>query len=336
MPKKLRIGIIGCGKIATVSHVPDFMATGKVQIVALLDKSREKAELMRKTLVPEAECFRSLDKILAADLDAVSICTPNNLHYSMTLKALKAGRHVLCEKPLAGTAAEAARMVRAARKAKRVLQTNLSLRYIPDYVTMADLVAKGRIGTPIHARCIRASGTTPDKGWSPGATWFVKKRSQGGIILDIAVHMADFLKFAVGDIAKVAAITETRTPGLDVIDTATALLKFKNGATGHLEVSWAMPTGAGLLEIYGTKGSIRMGFSDKPIELTRIGRTGKEVTYPDAKKGVKSSFATFVDAIHGKATSPRSGEVGRDAVALCDAISDSGKLNEFVKVKSYR
>ena len=336
MSKELRIGVVGCGQIAAVSHAPSFNATRGARIVALCDKVADKAESMRKNFAPEAQCFRRFDKMLGADLDAVSICTPNNLHAPMTLDALKAGLHVLCEKPLAGTLADATKMVTAARKAKKILHVNQSLRYCADYVTVADLVAKGRIGKPIHARCIRAGGATPDKNWSSGATWFVRKKNQGGIILDIVVHMADFLKYAVGDVTQVAAFTETRTPGIDVIDTATTLLRFKNGATGHLVVSWAMPVGAALLEIYGTKGRIRMGFSDQPIELTRVAKHGHETTYPDLKKRVKSSFAAFVDAVNGKGPSPTPGQVGRGAVAICEAIAESGKRREFVKVKPFR
>ena len=269
----------------------------------------------------------------------MSICTPNNFHFPQTLAALKAGVHVLCEKPMAAVPAETTRMIAAAKKAKRVLQINQTLHYLPAYIKIADLVAEGAIGTPMHVRCIRAGGSTPDKGWSPGAKWFVSKASQGGLILDIGVHMADMMKWVAGRITEVAAYVDTRNPRIDVPDNVSAVMRFDNGATGVLELSWTFPCGAGLLEVYGTKGTIRQGFSgDRPIELIQPGAKGKpeKRTYPKPPRTAKHSQQCFIDAVRGKAPSPTPGELGRDAIALCDAIARSGGTGKFVKVQRFK
>ena len=333
-PKQLRIGMVGCGRMAR-HHVSEIAATRGLTVVALCDSNRDRREQLRNELAPRAQTFASLDAMLKAELDAVVVCTPNNLHCPMSLKALKAGLHVLCEKPLAGTVADATRIVQAARRARRVLHVNQSLRYNAQYQTVANLVHQGRIGEPIHVRCIRASGRTPDKGWSPGATWFVSKKSQGGIINDIAIHNADLLRWLCGDVAKIAATVDIRTPGIDAPDDVTALFRFSSGATGILTVSWALPSGGGGLEVYGTKGRIRMGYSEEPIELIRITAKGPTTTYPALKKRVPSSHAAFVNAVNGKAPSPTPGELGRDAVAICEAIAQAGKSGCFVKVRKF-
>ena len=333
---KLRVGILGCGKIAQVQHAPGLGKLRGVEIAALSDVNPGNMNAIRETFAPKAETFRSWEECLEGGLDAVSICTPNYLHHPMALAALKAGCHVLCEKPLAGTTDDAHQMVRAARKARRVLHVNQSMHYAPTYVTIADLITGGKIGTPVHARCIRASGLTPDQGWSPGARWFVEKRSQGGIVLDIAVHMADLLRWFMGEVREVAAFTESRTPGINVTDHVAAVLRFDNGSTASLELSWVQPADAALLEIYGTKGSIRMGFSDQPFELRLIGKGGERTTVPPIRKRVKDSFAAFIDAVNGKAPSPTPGELGRSAVALCEAIEESGRRRAFVKVRRFR
>jgi len=332
----IRMGILGCGKIAQVEHAPSLHKLRGVKIAALCDVNAANMHRIRESFAPDAETFVSRDKFLKSGLDAVSICTPNNMHCPMTVAALKAGCHVLCEKPLGGTTDDADRSVRAARKAGRILHVNQSLRYAPVYRTIADLIARGKIGTPVHARCIRSGGSTPDKGWSPGATWFVSKRSQGGVVLDIAVHMADLLRWCMGEVKEIAAFTDSRTPGIRVTDHVAAILRFDSGATASLELSWAQPAGAGLLEVYGTKGSVRMGFTDQPIELRQIRKTGQITTTPKIKTRVKTSFAAFVDAVNGKAPSPTPGELGRSAVALCEAIEESGKRREFVKVRRFR
>jgi len=335
MAGQIRIGVVGCGKIAKVTHVPRFNAVRGAEVVALCDSDAKRMKALQTEHAPDAELFTDFGKLLRSGLDAVSICTPNDLHRPMTVAALRAGLHVLCEKPMAGTLADANRMIAAAEKAGKVLHINQSLRYHPLYVTVADLVHKGRIGRPIHVRCIRAGGRRPDKGWSPGARWFVSKEHQGGLVLDIGIHMADLLKWIGGDIVQVAALVDTRTRGIDVPDNVSALFRFADGGTGVLELSWTLPAGGGLLEIYGAEGRIRMGFSEQPIELTRTGGKTPRTTFPRLKAGVRNSFQCFIDAVKGRAPSPTPGELGRDALALCDAMVKSGERRTFVKVRTF-
>jgi len=333
MKKVIKIGIIGCGKITDFAHGPRYSAIEGAKITALCDINPARMKMQQRKSAPDAELFTDYRKLLKADLDAVSICTPNDLHCTMTLAALRAGLHVMCEKPLAGTLADADRMVAAARRAGRILQVDQTLRYEPSFVTLANLVAEGQIGKPIHARCIRSFGATPDIAWSPGAKWFVQRKHQGGIVLDIGVHMADVLKWIMGDVVEVAATTRTLTRGIDVTDTAAALFRCKNGGTAVLELSWATPAPGSLIEVYGTAGKVRMGFTREPIELTRIGRKGAEVSYPEVKKGIPDSFDCFIKAIRNGTKSPTPGELGRDAVAICLAIEEAGRKDGFVRVR---
>lgn len=123
MPKILRIGIVGCGKIARVHQAPGFTEIPGVRITALCDPLESQARQIRDQHAPDAVCFTDYEGMLAeAEIDALSICSPNRLHAPMALAALKRGWHVLCEKPIAGTLAEATRMIAAAHKADRVLQ----------------------------------------------------------------------------------------------------------------------------------------------------------------------------------------------------------------------
>jgi len=338
MTEPIRIGIIGCGKIATVDHVPGYQSIKGVRIVSLLDVKERQVEALRKARDLNAKGYMDPEAFLASGLDAVSICTPNNLHCRQTIAALKAGLHVLCEKPMAASAADATRMIETARKAGRILQINQTFHYLPEYIKIVGLVARGAIGRPIHVRCIRSGGTTPDKGWSPGARWFVSKASDGGVILDIGVHMAEMMQWVGGDVAEIAACVDTRTPDIDVPDNASALMRFKNGATGVLELSWTTPVGAGHLEIYGTRGTLRVGFSaEHPIELIQPGPKGKpdRVSHPSPAGRVKHSQQRFIDAILGRSPSPTPGELGRRAVALCEAIARAGETGKFVAVKQF-
>ncbi|MBN8216194.1 MAG: Gfo/Idh/MocA family oxidoreductase [Spirochaetes bacterium] len=331
--KPVRIGIAGCGKIATSSQIPGFLKSPNARITALFDTDASRAEALRASKVPEARIFNDFEALIrSGEVDAVTLCTPNFLHHPMTLAALGAGLHVLCEKPMAATLREADEMVAASKRAGRVLQINQSCRYAPVYRRLADLVAQGEIGTVHHIRCMRSGGSSPDVGWSPGATWFVSKQAQGGVLLDIGIHMADIMRHIVGEVDRVSAIVDTRRPEIDVPDNVTALFRFQNGATGVLELSWTFPAGAGLLEIYGSAGTLRTGFAAAGIEVIKPGVPKPETRIDTPVDDGFSSYASFVAAIRGEAPSPTPGEYGRRALALCEAIALSSESRGFVAV----
>ncbi len=338
MARDIAVGIVGCGKIAHVDHGPNLVNVKGVSVNALYDIVPKKMGALNKALGASATEYDSFESLLEAPLDAVVVCTPNHLHFPQTMAALKAGRHVLCEKPMAATTPECSRMIAAARKADRVLHINQTLHYWPTFIAMPKLVAAGKIGDVQHIRCLRFHNTSPDVGWSPGATWFVSKECAGGIVLDIGVHMADVMKWIAGPVVEIAAYTQTRTAGIDVLDNARALMCFENGATGVLELSWTAAVSEGLIEVYGSKGTLRMGFAPNgKLELIKPKRHAPEpaVSYPKPPAKAPTSQQAFVDAIRGKAPSPTPGELGRDAVALCEAIMKSGENCRPVKVKRF-
>ncbi len=166
--------------------------------------------------------------------------------------------------------------------------------------------------------------------------------AQGGLVLDIGIHMADLLAWIAGPVVSVAALVDTRTPGIDVPDHVGALFRFASGASGVLELSWSLPVGGSLLEIYGSEGRLRVGFDCKNaagsagIELARKSTKGTHVSYPRLKRGTKSSYACFVAAVKGRLPCPTPGELGREALAICDAIVKSGTQHRFVNVKSFK
>jgi UDP-N-acetylglucosamine 3-dehydrogenase len=336
MPKEIRVGIIGCGKIADVQHVPEFKGVKGVRITQLMDVRPEAMESLRRKHDLDAETHTDLESILATDIDAVSICTPNIHHYPQTIKSLRAGKHVLCEKPMAGVTAEATKMIAAAQQAGKVLHINQTLHYLPLYQAMVKAVHDGTIGDVMHIRCLRAHSSSPDVEWSPGARWFVQASSAGGVVRDIGVHMAELMQWIAGPILNVAAFTKTRRRDIDVPDNAASLFQFESGATGVLELSWTVPVGGVLLEVYGTKGTLRHGFdTERPFEIRTPGPEGKppRVKHPRVPEKVRDSHQCFIDAILGKAPSPTPGELGRSAVALCEAILRSGATSKIVPVR---
>jgi predicted dehydrogenase len=224
-------------------------------------------------------------------------------------------------------------MIAAAKKAGVVLQINQSLRYSGPYQTIVDKVKEGAIGEPFHVRCIRAGNGTPNKGWSPGADWFVQKKHEGGLLVDIGIHMADCMRMIMGPATKVAGLVDTRLPDIDVPDNVNALYRYANGGTGVLELSWTLPGGAGFLEVYGTKGRIRMGFNGNLIEMWQEGPNGGETTV--AAEGRPNSQAIFARAIKGEEPSWTPGEYGRRSLALCLKAQESSETGKWVDIPAF-
>lgn len=322
----IRVGIIGCGMITQRSHAPSYSAIPNVSITALCDVLPERMEKVRDEHAPDAALFTDYHELLQSGLvDAVSVATPVYLHCPMTVAALQAGCHVLCEKPMGMSQVETAQMVSAAKSAGKVLQINLSRRYDPFYQTVARLLAEGAIGEVRHLRAIRVHTSAPDQGWSPGATWFVTRSQGGGIVGDIGVHVGDMMQWYGGEVASVSAQTDSRRKDIDVVDNATALFRFRSGATGVLELSWTSPTNHMSFEILGSEGILSAGAPGDGIQIRK--RNGESVTVApaDFNPPGPNSFQCFADAIAGVAPTPVPGETGQAIQLVLDAILASGE-----------
>lgn len=335
MSDVLRVGIVGCGMIAKKNHLPGFAKAGGWEVTALCDilpeRMAEKADEFG--LADAARFERDADLFASGLVDAVAICTPNDCHYPQTMAACEAGLHVLCEKPMAGSLDQCTRMIEAAKKAGVVLQINQSLRYSAAYQAIVKKVKAGAVGEPFHVRCIRACNGTPNRGWSPGADWFVQKKHEGGMLVDIGIHMADLMRMVMGPATKVAGLVDTRLPDIDVPDNISALYRYANGGTGVLELSWTLPGGAGLFEIYGTKGRIRMGFAGKDVQLWQDGSEGGESVI--AAEPCPNSQTIFGRAIRGEEPSWTPGEYGRRALALCLGARESSETGKWIDIPAF-
>ena len=247
--RTLKAGIIGVGGISGV-HNSGYVKSSMAEVYALCDivpeTLKKKSEMYN---VPRERCFADWRDLLKLDeVDCVSICTPNKLHCEMTLAALKARKHVLCEKPMATTPAECKRMNAAAAKAGRKLQIGLMHRFRSDANYIKKLLDEGVLGNVYFARCqaIRRRGVP-----SWGVFGQLDKQGGGGLI-DIGVHLIDLTWWLMGKPIPVAVSGATyrtigNTPGhkgqfgpwdwktYTVEDFASGLVRFKNGATMSIE-----------------------------------------------------------------------------------------------------
>ena len=254
MAKALKVGIIGTGGISAV-HNSGYVKSGLAEVYALCDIKPDVLKAKSKAYnVPAERCFKNYrDLLKLKPLDAVSVCTPNKLHCPMTVDALKAGKHVLCEKPMAMSPAEAQRMADAAEKSGRKLQIGLMQRFRSDATYVKKLVDSGTLGTIYHARAhaIRRRGVPS---WG---VFGVLELQGGGPLIDIGVHIIDLTRYLMGSPRPVAVSGKTyqtigATPGhvgmfgawdhatYDVEDFAVALVRFENGATMLVESAFCV------------------------------------------------------------------------------------------------
>ena len=271
-PKPLRAGVVGMGW-AGETHLKAYQQMPNVEVVAVADP-REERLLELKQTYSIADVYTDWEMLVKRDdLDIVSVCTPNQFHAPVSIAALESGKHVLCEKPLARTSAEAEQMVRAAIDHDRVLKTAFNHRERGDIQTLKQAIDEGQLGRVYHAKAswMRRQGIPGMGGWFTS-----REMAGGGPLIDLGVHVLDMALYLLGEpeVEAVSAATyaelgprgrggrkvNTRTMdvgGYEVEDLATAFIRLAGGVTLLLEASWAVYGRAGDdfgVTLFGTEG----------------------------------------------------------------------------------
>lgn len=256
MSRTVKIGIIGCGGIANGKHMPSLSKLENVQMVAFCDIIRERAEKAKAQYgTPDARVYTDYKELLKdPSIEVVHVLTPNREHAQLTIDALYAGKHVMCEKPMAKTAADARRMCEAARATGKKLTIGYQHRQKPSSIYAKQYVESKALGEIYYANClaIRRRGT-------PNWGVFLDEDAQGGgPIIDIATHSLDLTLYLMNNYEPECVIGKTHkrlehpeagniwgdngvsTTPLE--EAACAFIRMKNGATILLETSWALNT----------------------------------------------------------------------------------------------
>lgn len=281
----LRVGIIGAGAISARAFLPGFAEPDSpqaargfgdwafngspgVQVTHLADPQLDRARALADIFhVPHVTTdWREL--VASVEVDAVGVATPNYLHHEMTVAACRAGKHVLVEKPMATTHAEAYEMVAVAEEAGVVLMVDQVQRFFPIHEVARRVVQAGVLGKVLSVRA-RFSHAGPEY-WSPEGTWFVdRRRAAHGALFDLGIHKIDLIRFVTGkEVRAVTAMTATLAKPIEVEDHGAALLQFADGALGVVEASWASSPWENSIKLYGTAGTLQIGLdSSSPISV---------------------------------------------------------------------
>lgn len=307
----LHIGVIGCGKVAQVRHLPEYADRADVKITGVYDPNLERAAQVAEKY--GAKVYGDVSEMLAdKEIDAISVCSVNSAHASNSIDALTAGKHVLCEKPMAATLEDCERMTEAARRSGKLLMIDQNQRLAGAHIKARELIRAGAIGRPITFQTFFGHGGPETWSADPGAgTWFFdKKRAAMGAMADMGIHKADLIQYLLDQTitevtAKLCTLDKRYEDGslISVDDNAFCIFRLSGGVTGTLTASW---TNYGREDnstvIRGSEGVLSL-YADEahPIMITR--RKG-DIEYYEAdgiqtndnqtKSGV---IDMFVDAI---------------------------------------
>ena len=287
----IRIGILGCGKIAQVRHIPEYADNKDCELYGFYNPTRSRAEEMGEKY--GGKVFDTAEELLAdPNIDAVSVCAANYAHAELTIKALKAGKHVLCEKPMAPTMADCEAMVAAAKESGKLLMIGQNQRVTAAHMLARKMVEEGVIGKVISFRTAFGHGGPETWAIKPGKdTWFFdKNKAAMGVMADLGIHKTDLIQYLLGQrvVATTAMLTTLDKRGADdeligVDDNAICIYKMSDGTVGTMTASWTYYAAEdNSTVLYGTKGEMRI--YDDPAHSIVLKKVGGEVEYFDVEQ----------------------------------------------------
>lgn len=350
MSKKIKVGLIGTGSISQSVHIPAYKKHPDAEIVAICDINLDTLKKVGDDLeIPEKLRFEKYDDLLKLkEIDMVDVCTPNYVHMDPTIKGLKAGKHVMCEKPIALDAKQGQKMVDAATESGKKLMIAYCWRWNSGAQALKRFVDAGSLGDTYYARvqALRRRGV-------PSWGVFIDKEKQGGgPLIDIGCHALDLTLWLMGHPKPVAASGKTYThfgtkkgtfgvwgpwdyDNYTVEDFATGLIRFDNGATLVLESSFCANIENDIFNttILGTEG----GCTLDPLKMYRE-ENGTLIDVSPVKLQQKvgtheGEIIAFLDAIKNDKPSPVPGEDGLMVAKILDAIYKSSELGKEVAIK---
>lgn len=340
------IGIIGCGKIAQVRHIPEYAAHPAARLAGYYDLNQERAQALAEQWGGQA--YPTWEALLTDPaIDAVSICAANTAHAELTIAALRAGKHVLCEKPMATTLADCEAMVAAARESGKFLMIGQNQRLTKAHQKARQLVADGVLGDILTFRTTFGHGGPETWSVDPGKnTWFFdKSKAAMGAMADLGIHKTDLIQYLLGQTvveatAKVTTLDKRGADGqlIGVDDNAVCIYRMSGGAIGTMTASWTY-YGAedNSTVLYGTKGILRI-YDDPAYSIKLTTADGERVLYEleaiqtndnQTKSGV---IDCFMDCLTGSTPPAISGESVLSAMRAVFASLESSRTGRAVAV----
>lgn len=320
---KTRVAVIGAGFMGKTHATSYLKGCLEAEIAFVVDSNLSRAESLAASLKPAARGLADMQTVLDdPSVDVIDICLPTGFHHELCLRALQAGKNVLCEKPIANSLTEADEMVAAGNASGKCFMVAHVLRFWPEYVEAARMVNEGGIGKLRRISCQRLS--TPPA-WSAG-NWILDSRLSGGAVRDLAIHDFDIINQLAGMPVKVSAAGNP----MDF----SACMTLRNDVTATVEASYSMPKGFPFrmaFLIVGETGSIEFDGSGGSLSIVKKGvretvavsgsRTFNQNESAEERDGYFYEIAYFLDCVRsGKRPELGRSQDARDALAIAIGI----------------
>jgi predicted dehydrogenase len=334
--EKARIGIVGLGSIAQTIHLPILSKFPDVEIVAVCDLDRAKAQFVADKFKVR-RYYNNFEKMLAIeqDLDGIDICTPTLLHKDMAIAALGEKNNVLLEKPLARTAMEAEEIAAAAKKFHQILMVGMNNRFRPDAMILKSFIEDNALGKLFYTKA----------GWfkklNAESAWLTKKtQSGGGVVLDLGIVMLDLAFWMMGfpEVKEVSA-TNYSHHTKDVEDSSVAFLKMKNGATLTIEASWSFESTSDFFycDCFGTDGSGSLNpfriVKRMHDNLINVAPASIETPQSLYRKSYENELKHWIGSLRGLHSIISSGDEAVQRMKIIELIYKSAKRGKAVTIK---
>lgn len=343
----IRIGILGCGKIAQVRHIPEYADNANVELYGFYNPTIKRAQDMAEKY--GGKVYETAEELIAdPNIDAVSVCSANYSHAELTIKALKAGKHVLCEKPMATNLAECEAMVAAAKESGKLLMIGQNQRLTAAHMMARKMIREGVIGKIISFRTAFGHGGPETWAIKPGKdTWFFdKSKAAMGVMADLGIHKTDLIQFLLDQrvVATTAMLCTLDKRGADdeligVDDNAICIYKMSGGALGTMTASWTYYAAEdNSTVIYGSEGEIRI--YDDPAHSIVLKKKSGEVEHFDVEQiqtndnQTKSGIIdSWVDCIINNTEPEINGESVLSAMRAVFASIESSATGKTVEIE---
>ena len=326
----MKVGILSFAHMHAYSYAEALKELKGVELVGIADENTERG--LKAANQFQTNYFSDYLELLKEDIDAVIICSENIRHKEMTVAAAKAGKHILCEKPLATTVEDAQAMIEACKKYGVKLQTAFPVRFNPSVQRVKSMIDHGDLG-----RIIAIRGT--NRGQNPGG-WFIEQElSGGGAVLDHTVHVVDLMRwFMNSEVKEVYAEVDTVFNDILIDDCGLLMLEFENGVFASHDPSWSrcktFPTwGDVTMEIVGTNGVIQLDAFKQNFTV-----------YSDSDQRVSQEYwgssydiglvADFINCIKEDLEPSITGYDGLKAMEVALAAYESAKLKKPFRIKN--
>lgn len=327
---KVRVAVVGVGNVAQVAHLPAYKQHPDVEIAAIVEPDPVKGKKVAAQYGVKA-LYEDLTAMLRKeDVEAVDICTPNYLHAPMVITALRAQRHVLCEKPLARNAVEAKRMVETAKEANTVLMVAMNNRFREDVQVLQKFVHNGELG---NIQIVKAGWRRSAQSWrQSGGWWTSQELAGGGALLDLGLPKMDLAMWVAGlkKPTRVACSVFGKHGKEGVEDSACAMVNFTGGACLILEVTWNLLEARdhSYLELYGSKGGanltplrIHKGMHGHLVNVTPALARGAN----DYKESYRREIDHFVECIRTGQRPRTTADEAWSVLRVLDAMYESAE-----------